>query len=298
MVFPPRGGSLGRQAPLSPMFLGKLAMDPDTLPKRPEAIRQQLLEWAPVIAPSLLAADFARLAEEIHQVEQAGAKVLHLDIMDGHFVPNLSFGLPVVESIRRITSLLLDVHLMISNPTAYAKRFRDAGADLITFHIEAVPDPADLLDQIHQLGAGAGLSLNPPTPVSAVEPFLDRCDLVLVMSVMPGFGGQRFQPEILEKLRLLRQKGPAELILSVDGGMDPQTIRYPAAAGADLFVVGTGLFTAPDYRSRLAALRTAALNAFYRPVRPVFQGQCPQSPLGVGANPTESLGKQSGEIRS
>jgi len=231
----------------------------------PKAVRQQLYQTAPVIAPSLLAADFTRLGEQIRQLEQAGAKMLHLDIMDGHFVPNISFGLPVVESVRRITGLLLDVHLMISDPAAYLRRFRDAGADLITFHIEAVGNPEGLLEEIHQLGACAGLSLNPPTPVSAVEPFLDQCDLILVMSVMAGFGGQRFQPEVLEKIRHLRRVAPPELLLSVDGGIDPKTIGQPAEAGVDVFVVGTGLFTAEDYARRFQSLCTAARTAFYRP---------------------------------
>ena len=231
---------------------------------RCEEVRKQVFISAPVIAPSLLAADFAHLAEEIRQVEQAGAKMLHLDIMDGHFVPNISFGLPVVEAVRRVTGLLLDVHLMISAPGAYLRQFREAGADLITFHVEAIPNPGELLKEIRQLGACAGLSLNPPTPVSAVEPFLDQCDLVLVMSVMPGFGGQRFQPEVLEKLRLLRRKAPAGLLLSVDGGVDINTIGGCSNAGADIFVVGTGLFTALDYRTRLSELSRAAGNAFYR----------------------------------
>ena len=145
---------------------------------------------APVVNPSLLACDFAELREEIRRVERAGAKMLHLDIMDGHFVPNLSFGLPVVEAVRRSTELPLDVHLMISEPGRYVKRFREAGADLLTIHIETVSDPRVLLGEIRALGAGVGISLNPPTPVESLDECLDLCDLVLVMSVMPGFGGQ------------------------------------------------------------------------------------------------------------
>ncbi|MCS7305264.1 MAG: ribulose-phosphate 3-epimerase [Thermoguttaceae bacterium] len=232
---------------------------------QPELIRKQLYQSAPVIVPSLLAADFARLGEQIQRLEDSGAKALHLDIMDGHFVPNISFGFPVVESVRRVTNLWLDVHLMISDPARYVRRFRDAGADLITFHIEAVPHPTELLAEIHRVGACAGLSLNPPTPVSAVEPFLQECDLVLVMSVMPGFGGQQFQSSVLEKIRLLRHKAPPELLLSVDGGIDLETIGLPAGAGVDLFVVGTGLFTAADYGQRFGDLQAAAASAFYRP---------------------------------
>jgi len=200
-----------------------------------------------MVAPSLLACDFAELGEEIRRVEQAGAKLLHLDIMDGHFVPNLSFGLPVVAAIRRSTSLPLDVHLMISEPARYVKRFREAGADLLTIHIETAPDPRPLLEEIHALGAAAGISLNPPTPVDALNDCLDLCDLVLVMSVMPGFGGQEFEVESLEKLRHLRALAGSRLLLSVDGGVNLDTVASCAAAGADLFVSGSALFSQPHY---------------------------------------------------
>jgi len=202
---------------------------------------------APLVEPSLLACDFAHLADEIRRAEDAGAKILHLDVMDGHFVPNLSFGLPVVEAIRRTTQLPLDVHLMISEPGRYAKAFRDAGADLITFHIEAVPQPAPLLEEIRAMGAGAGITLNPPTPVSEIEECLPLCDLVLVMGVMAGFGGQQFDPMALDKLRRIRQLVPKETLLSVDGGIDYDTIGPCAAAGANLFVTGTALFSQDDY---------------------------------------------------
>ena len=202
---------------------------------------------SPTVAPSLLACDFAELREEIRRVERAGAKLLHLDIMDGHFVPNLSFGIPVVEAIRRSTSLPLDVHLMISEPGRYVKRFRKAGADLLTIHIEVAPDPRPLLDDIHSLGAVAGISLNPPTPVDALDDYLDFCDVVLVMSVMPGFGGQEFEVEALEKLRHLRAAAGSRLLLSVDGGVNLDTVGSCAAAGADLFVTGSALFSQPHY---------------------------------------------------
>jgi ribulose-phosphate 3-epimerase len=217
----------------------------------------KLQTFAPLVAPSLLACDFAHMEREIRQVEEAGARVLHLDIMDGHFVPNLSFGLPVVEAIRRVTKLPLDVHLMISNPDQYVERFRLAGADLITIHIEAVPEPGPLLEKIRRLGAAAGLSLNPPTPLELVEPHLAQCDLVLVMSVMPGFGGQKFDPVALDKLRRLRAAAPG-VLLSVDGGINPQTMVPCAEAGAELFVAGTALFSHPDYRRRMAELTGAA----------------------------------------
>jgi len=218
----------------------------------------QLRAATPVVGPSLLACDFANLESEIRRVERAGAQVLHLDIMDGHFVPNLSFGLPVVQAIRRVTRLPLDVHLMMSEPGRYVERFREAGADLITFHIEVVPDPGPLLAKIRSLGAAAGLSLNPPTPVAANEPFLGQCDLVLVMSVMPGFGGQEFDRSALAKLRRVRAVAGPELLLSVDGGINPRTIALCAEAGAGLFVAGTALFSHSDYRQRLAELTEAA----------------------------------------
>jgi ribulose-phosphate 3-epimerase len=202
---------------------------------------------SPTVAPSLLACDFAELGEEIRRAERAGAKLLHLDIMDGHFVPNLSFGLPVVEAIRRSTSLPLDVHLMISEPGRYVKRFRKAGADLLTIHIEVAADPRPLLDEIHALGAVAGISLNPPTPLEALSEYLDFCDVVLVMSVMPGFGGQEFEVEALDKLRRLRAAAGSRLLLSVDGGVNLDTVGSCAAAGADLFVTGSALFSQPDY---------------------------------------------------
>lgn len=202
---------------------------------------------APLVAPSLLACDFAKLGEEIRRVEQAGAKLLHLDIMDGHFVPNLSIGIPVVEAVRRSTDLPLDVHLMISEPARYARRFREAGADLLTIHIETTPDPRPLLREIREMGAVAGLSLNPPTPVESLEKYLDYCDLVLVMSVMPGFGGQKFDPVALEKLRRLRELGEPDLLLSVDGGVNADTAGSCAASGAQLLVIGSALFSQDNY---------------------------------------------------
>ena len=202
---------------------------------------------APLVAPSLLACDFAELREEIRRVEQAGARLLHLDIMDGHFVPNLSFGLPVVEAIRRATDLPLDVHLMISEPARYVRRFREAGADLLTVHIEVLSDPRPLLQEIRALGAAACISLNPPTAVDTLDGCLDLCDVVLVMSVMPGFGGQSFEPVALEKLRRLRSTVGANVSLSVDGGLNADTVGPCAEAGADLFVTGSALFSQDDY---------------------------------------------------
>ncbi len=209
---------------------------------------------APLIGPSLLASDFANLQREVEALGEAGARILHLDVMDGHFVPNLSFGLPVVSAIRAVTDLPLDVHLMISDPARYVEAFRSAGADMLTIHIEAVPRPTELLQEIRGLGAAAGLALNPPTPVEAVEPYLDCCDLVLTMSVMPGFGGQPFDRRALEKIGRLREKVGPDVLLSVDGGVNDQTIVDCARAGAGLFIVGTSLLGAENYPSRLKEL--------------------------------------------
>lgn len=217
---------------------------------------------APIIGPSLLAADLAHLGREIRRLEEAGAKCLHLDVMDGHFVPNLSFGIPIVEAVRRATDLPLDVHLMISNPDRYVEAFRHAGADVMTIHIEADENPLALMRKIRCLGAGVGIAINPPTQVETLEKCLAECDLVLTMSVMPGFGGQEFDPVALEKLRWLRRHTSSNVLLSVDGGINPDTIGSCAEAGADLFVVGTALLGQHDYRHRMAELTAIAKSAF------------------------------------
>ena len=212
----------------------------------------------PLIGPSLLASDFANLEREIRALECAGVRLLHLDIMDGHFVPNLSFGLPVVAAIRRVTSLVLDVHLMIAEPHRYVAAFREAGADLLTVHIETTDQPALLLGEIRRLGAGVGLALSPDTEVSAVEPYLDRCDLVLAMSVMPGFGGQDFRPQSLQRLQFLRAAAGPSVLLSVDGGVNAETIGSCVEAGAQILVVGNGLFSHRDYAQQLSNLNHLA----------------------------------------
>ncbi len=218
----------------------------------------ELRSASPQVVPSLLACDFGRLREEIEAVEAAGAQALHLDIMDGHFVPNLSFGVPVVQAVRRATCLVLDVHLMLSDPAPWIDVFRDAGADSITFHIEVVPEAGRLLEVIRGTGAAAGLALNPATPVSAVEPYLSRCDLVLAMSVMPGFGGQEFDSVAVAKLRQLRQSAGPDLLLSVDGGINRTTIGCCADAGANMLVAGSALFSQDDYRRGIVELTQAA----------------------------------------
>ena len=223
-----------------------------------DALKARLRAASPAVLPSLLLCDFGNLQREIERVEEAGVAALHLDVMDGHFVPNLSYGLPIVEAVRGLTELPLDVHLMIERPAEYIERYRDAGADALTIHVEAVKDPRPLLDEIRSLGALAGLALNPPTPLSAIEPSLPHCDVVLVMSVMPGFGGQSFDESALEKLRALSARGDFDALLEVDGGINERTIADCAEAGAELLVAGSAIFRADDYRAAVSELHTLA----------------------------------------
>ncbi|MEX2118804.1 MAG: ribulose-phosphate 3-epimerase [Pirellulales bacterium] len=213
----------------------------------------------PAVLPSLLLCDFANLALEIDKLHEAGVPALHLDVMDGHFVPNLTYGLPIVEAVRRLTDLPLDVHLMISDPAGWVERFFEAGADVLTVHAEAVEHPAGVLEQIRALGAAAGLAINPPTPVSVIEDCLALCDLVLVMSVMPGFGGQRFDPVALDKLRMLKAQTGERVLLEVDGGINQSSIAPCARAGAELFVVGSAIFRTNDYTAAVKSLTGAAM---------------------------------------
>lgn len=209
---------------------------------------------APVVLPSMLMCDWGRLKEDVERLEAAGAHVLHLDVMDGHFVPNLSYGLTLVEAFSKITRLPLEVHLMISNPADYVERYFEAGASGMTIHAEAVEDPRPVLEKIRQLGAAAGLAINPPTPVEAIRKCLDLCDLVLVMSVMPGFGGQEFEPVALEKLRTLRREVRPDVLLEIDGGVNRQTIGESVAAGAQMLVIGSGIFKHHSYQAAIAEL--------------------------------------------
>jgi ribulose-phosphate 3-epimerase len=213
---------------------------------------------APVILPSLLQCDFGRLADEIEQLEAGGVQALHLDVMDGHFVPNFTYGLTIVEAVRTLTDLPLDAHLMIDNPARWVKQFHSAGATSMTIHVEATDRPREVLEQIHALGASAGIALNPPTPLSRIEDCLSACDLVLVMSVMPGFGGQTFESVALEKLRTLKQRFGSELMLEIDGGVKAANIAECAAAGAQLFVVGSAIFGQPDYVASMQNLSRLA----------------------------------------
>ena len=210
------------------------------------------------VSPSLLAADFAHLSRELDGVKQSGADMIHLDVMDGVFVPNLSFGLPVIESIRRVSDLVFDAHLMIEDPYAYIDPFCDAGCDFITFHLESKSDVQKTIDKIHARGKKCGLSIKPATPADALIPYLSSLDMVLIMSVEPGFGGQRFMAEQLDKLRALRQMIDSEGLccqLEVDGGIDPDTAPLAIEAGATVLVAGSAVFGKADRAAAIQALR-------------------------------------------
>jgi ribulose-phosphate 3-epimerase len=214
---------------------------------------------APRIAPSILAADFARLGEQVALVE-AQADLLHVDVMDGHFVPNLTIGMPVIASLREVTDLPLDCHLMTLNPDAYLEELKAAGADLVTVHMEVFPNPVAVAARARDVGLGFGLVINPPTPAEAVEPFIELADMVLVMSVNPGFGGQQFMPEVLGKLERVRKfvdSAGLATDIEIDGGIDMTTIRSARDAGADVFVAGTSVFHAKDPAAAVEELRTA-----------------------------------------
>jgi ribulose-phosphate 3-epimerase len=223
-----------------------------------EELKARLRAARPAILPSLLACDFAHLEREVKAVEAAGVPALHLDVMDGHFVPNISIGIPIVEAVRRVTDLPLDVHLMIARPAQYVEAFRRAGADAISIHVEAEKDPRPVLDKIRSLGALSGLVFNPPTPLSAIDASLPHCDIVLVMSVMPGFGGQEFDDVALEKLSALSARLDCEALLEVDGGVTAKTAGACAEAGAELYVAGTAIFTESNYANAIERIRSAA----------------------------------------
>lgn len=207
------------------------------------------------IAPSILSADFARLADEISEVEQANVKMVHLDIMDGHFVPNITFGPPVIAKIRKYSNLVFDSHLMISEPEKYADEFIKAGADHITFHIEVVPNPTDFIKKLHDAGITAGICLNPETPVSKIEKYAPLADMILVMTVHPGFGGQSFIQKAAEKIKPIRQIVGPNIRVEVDGGIDPQTTPIVTALGADTLVAGYAIFSKPNRLQAIDAIR-------------------------------------------
>ncbi|WP_290544239.1 ribulose-phosphate 3-epimerase [Aestuariivirga sp.] len=212
-----------------------------------------------LIAPSILAADFARLGEEVRAIDEAGADLIHIDVMDGHFVPNISFGTPVMYGVRGLTKKPFDVHLMIAPADPYLESFARAGADIITVHAEAGPHLDRTLQAIRAMGKKAGVSLNPATPPSVLKHVLDRLDLILVMSVNPGFGGQSFIPAMLEKIAEIRGiVGGRNIDIEVDGGVSQHNAGDIVRAGANVLVAGSAIFKAKDYAAEIKAIRAAA----------------------------------------
>lgn len=209
-----------------------------------------------LIAPSMLASDFANLGDELRKITGGGADFVHLDVMDGAFVPNISFGAPVIKAMRPYTTLPFDVHLMIMHPKKYIADFADAGADIISFHMEAANDVGETIEEIRAHGVKPALVLKPGTPAQAVFPYLDRIYMVLVMTVEPGFGGQSFMPDMLDKVRRIKEKRPAVLV-EVDGGINSRTVIESAGAGVDICVAGTAVFRSENPARTIAELQSA-----------------------------------------
>ena len=217
------------------------------------------------ISPSVLASDFSALGSEAERMEKCGADFLHLDVMDGRFVPNITFGAPIIKSIRNKTGLVFDVHLMIDDPLKYIEDFKKAGADIITFHVESSSPAGETVDKILACGCKAGISVKPATPVEEVFPFLDKVSMVLVMTVEPGFGGQSFMAETMDKIKTLRreiQRRGLSVDIQVDGGINEKTVETAAEAGANVFVAGSAVFGAPDAAKAIADLRSLAEKAY------------------------------------
>lgn len=213
-----------------------------------------------ILSPSILAADFSKLGEQIHQLEEAGVPYIHIDVMDGLFVPSISFGFPIIESIRPLSRQVFDVHLMIQEPVRYVERFAKAGADIITVHLEACSDVEATLSAIRQAGCKAGLTIKPGTPIEAVYPYVSQVDMILIMTVEPGFGGQKFMPDMVEKIVNLKEKlnqDGLQVDIQVDGGINRSTLQTVLEAGANVIVAGTAVFGG-DIKANVAELETLA----------------------------------------